>query len=167
MCVAFSTMKRALASLTLGAVLALSAPAARADALIGPRLSLDLEDDTEVVIGAEGRFGLTALGRSVGLQLRPSFDYYLIDNFTLIQLAMDFIFAFEVSRSVEPYVGLGLSVFFYDPEGAGDGGSEAGLNLFGGVKFLPYGRVQPFVELRPTIGDIDPILLSFGVLFLL
>src|SRR5262245_17080504 len=135
-------MRRTLASFILVAGLVAFSHAAEARAvLLGPRLSLDIDDDfdddSDIALGAELRIELATIGRNVGMQLRPSFDFYFIDNVDLFNLSLDFLFVFNVSSSVEPYAGAGLGIFFWDPDGPGDGGSEAGLDLVGGVKFLP------------------------------
>jgi hypothetical protein len=160
-------MRRKLVLLALVVPLLAQATLAQAaPVVLGPRLSLDLEDETELALGVEARFAVAPIGTAMTLQLRPSFDYYFYDYVRAFSLNLDALFAIDVgSPTVEPYVGFGLAFFFWDPEGPADGGSDVGLNLVVGARFLPYGRVQPFVELRPTFGDFDPVLLTGGVLF--
>jgi hypothetical protein len=133
---------------------------------IGPRLSVELHD-SHLVIGVEARFGVAQIAPTVRLDIRPSFDYYLYSGGHIIGIAGDALFAIDVrSDTVEPYAGAGLGFFSLGCSGC-EGISRIGLNLLGGVKFVPRGTVQPFVELRFTVGDIDPILLTGGVLFIL
>jgi hypothetical protein len=135
---------------------------------------LNLEIDSgDFALGAEARIGVATIVGPVRLDVRPFFDYYFIDeeagvDVSLFGLGADAIFAFKLSRPiVEPYALAGLSIFIASVEFAGESESETevGFNLGGGARFLTDGFIQPFVELRLTLGDVDPILIGGGVLF--
>lgn len=135
--------------------------------LIGPRLSLDLNDGTHVAIGGEARFSVIMIAPSVRLDIRPEFNFYFFDGGNAFDLSGDALFAFGVhSDVVEPYAGAGLGIFHVSADGGGSA-TRVGLNLLGGAKFLPLQTIQPFVEMRFTVGDFNPILLTGGVLFLI
>lgn len=135
--------------------------------LIGPRLSLDLNDGTHVAIGGEARFGVVMIAPSVRLDIRPELNFYFFDGGNAFDLSGDALFAFGVrSDVVEPYAGAGIGIFHVSAD-AGGSATRVGLNLLGGAKFLPLQTIQPFVEMRFTVGDFDPILLTGGVLFLI
>lgn len=130
---------------------------------IGPRLSIELRD-SRVVIGGELRIGVAQIAPTVRLDIRPEFNFYFYHDFNVIDISADFLFAFNVRSDVaEPYFGVGLGVF--DCTDCGGGNARLGVNLLGGVQFALRGTVHPFVELRFTAGDFDPILLTGGILF--
>ena len=136
--------------------------------LIGPQLSAEIKDGTFAVIGAQARFGVYMIAPAVRLDIMPEFNYYFFDNDVHgIELSGSAVFAFGLHSDVaEPYALAGLGIFNESCRGC-DSFTRIGFNIGGGVKFLPVGRVQPFVQLRFTIGDIDPINLTGGVLFLI
>lgn len=161
----------------LAVVLAIGATAGVAKAVpigVGPRLNVEL-DGGDFAIGVEARFGVLQIANAIRLDVRPSFDYYFIDapegiDITLLGIAGDALFAFNIGNPlVEPYALAGLSIGFVsvDSDFSEADGSETdiGFNLGGGAKFLTNGNIQPYAELRVTIGDFDPILLGGGVLF--
>jgi opacity protein-like surface antigen len=137
---------------------------------LAPRIGVQLKDPQEFVIGAEGRFGILQIAPSVRFDVRGQFNYYFESDVTIWDLAADAIFAFDVKNDmVEPYAFAGLDIGHASVSTAFGSASstEVGLNLGGGAKFLPRQRIQPYAELRFTIGNFDPILLSGGVLFLI
>lgn len=167
-------MKMRTFGLALTVVLGLGATARVAEAApigVGPRLFLDLDNDSEFALGAEARFGVFAITPTIRLDVRPYFDYIFVDSaidVTVFDFGADALFAFDIGNAiVEPYALAGLSIVHASADGGGSS-TDAGLNLGGGAKFLTSGRIQPFAELRVTIGgDFDPFFLGGGVLFIL
>ena len=147
-------LRRALLTAALPAALFLCPQMAHAEALIGPRAGLEF-NSSSFVLGGEFRYTLTNLGGSAKLVIRPGFDLFF-NHGTSWELSGDLLFAFPVTPNVEPYVGPGIGVF--------DGG-HAGLNIPIGVKFMNTNWVQPFVELRPTVGNGSIVCLLGGVAF--
>jgi hypothetical protein len=143
--------------------------------LIGPQLGAQFHDDTNAVIGVGARFGVYMFTPAIRLDIVPNFNYYFVDNAHVIELSGDVAVAFGLHNDIaEPYALAGLGIFiegFNDDVCRGVGGCDSitrlGFDIGGGVKFLPVGKVQPFVQLRFTIGDIDPYNLMGGVLFLI
>lgn len=161
----------------LAVFLAIGAVAGVANAApigVGPRLNVEL-DGGDFAIGVEGRFGVLRIANSIRLDVRPSFDYYFVDapegfDVTVLGFGADALFAFNIGNPlVEPYALAGLSIGFTSVESdfsEADGNeTDIGFNLGGGAKFLTNGNIQPYAELRITLGDFDPILLGGGVLF--
>lgn len=152
------------------------APAAADDPTrFGPRVHIETDDSSDAAIGLELRSEIGRLGRNAFIDLRPSFDYYLFDDdgagidVTLLGLGMDALFRFELAPSAELYGVVGLEVFIFsvDTPAGDDSDTEVGVNLGAGMRFLPHDKVQPFVELRATVGDVEPVLLGGGILFAL
>ncbi len=154
------------------AILGATAPAAAQgmpsnQIVVGPRLSLDLNDGTHVAIGGEARFSVLMIAPTVRLDIRPELNFYFFDGGNAFDISGDALFAFGVhSDVVEPYAGAGIGIFHVSAD-LGGSATRVGLNLLGGAKFLPLQTIQPFVEMRFTVGDFDPILLTGGVLFLI
>jgi len=138
------------------------------EVVIGPRLSLDVNDGgTHAVIGGEARFSVIMIAPTVRLDIRPELNFYIFDGGSAFDISGDALFAFGVrSDTVEPYAGAGLGIFHVSADGGGSA-TRLGLNLLGGAKFLPLQTIQPFVEMRFTVGDFNPILITGGVLFLI
>ena len=107
--------------------------------------NFDLE---EGLIGAQMHM---PVGRSI--EFYPSFDYYLIDNGTLVGFNGDLKFR---SPGTPLYFGGGLSVL------SGGGNSNTGFNLFGGFE-TRYGRTHPYVEGRGVFHDGSTFQLLFGI----
>jgi len=154
------------------AILGATAPAAAQgmptnEIVVGPRLSLDVNDGTHAVIGGEVRFSVVMIAPTVRLDIRPEVNFYFFDGGSAFDISGDAIFAFGVrSDVVEPYAAAGLGIFHVSADNDGSA-TRLGLNLLGGAKFLPLQTIQPFVEMRFTVGDFNPILLTGGVLFLI
>jgi opacity protein-like surface antigen len=169
------SVKSLVSALFVVATLAVAAPAHADDAVhfigVGPRGGLQIHDETKAFIGAEGRFGLLQLVPSVRLDLRPFFDYYFISDVTVFDIGADALFAFDIHQDMfEPYAGAGLNVGHYSVSvgSASASDTSVGLDLLGGVNFLPKERLRPFVEFRLSIGgDWKPYDLTGGLIFLL
>jgi len=131
---------------------------------VAPRVSIELRD-THLALGGEARFTVATFGSNLRFDVRPSFDYYIYDGGSLLGLSGDGLFAYDLrSDAVEPYVGAGLSLLIASADRA-DTVTRIGLDLLAGLRFVPRRQLQPFAELRATVGDIDPLLLTGGVIF--
>jgi hypothetical protein len=138
--------------------------------LIGPELGVQFHHDTNAVIGAQARFGVYMFSPTIRLDIVPVFNYYFIDGGHGFEITGDAVLAFGLHNDVaEPYALAGLGIFNVGADDCSGDCSDTrlGFDIGGGVKFLPVGKVQPFVQIRFTIGDIDPYNLMGGVLFLL
>jgi opacity protein-like surface antigen len=154
---------------------------AQVDLQIGPRVGLPVGDmsDLEGVffIGADARIN----SEELPVVLSPSLDFYLFDSpegvdQTGFAIDLNGFYEFGVdNESFTPYAGGGLGITRYSADFendslngfgfGGDGTTEVGLNLVGGVRFL-LESVQPFVQVNATLGsDIDRFGLAGGVLF--
>lgn len=136
---------------------------------LGPRLGVELRD-SHFFIGAEARIGIVQLTPNVRLDVRPVFNYYFISDVTVWDLAGEALVAIDIhNETAEPYVLAGLNIGHasIDTPFGSASDTKVGLNLGGGARFLLRQKIQPFVEIRFTVGDYDPIDLTGGVLFVL
>ncbi len=173
--IALALSVAALAATAVPAIAQEAAPTPTNYIAVGPRIGLQLKDNTEFVIGAEGRFGLLQIVPTVRLDIRPQFNYYFESDVTIFDISADAIFAFDIHNPIaEPYAFAGLNIghssvssSFCDLAGVSCSSTDVGLNLGGGARFLVNQKIQPYAELRFTAGNFNPILLSGGVLFII
>lgn len=101
----------------------------------------------------EGSLGAQLhLPLSSSIELYPSFDYYFVSTGNLLGLSGDL----KVRTPGAPlYFGGGLNVL------TGDGNSDTGFDLFGGVE-TRYGQTHPFVEARALFHGSSSLQLLFG-----
>lgn len=121
---------------------------------LGPRLSYQF-DAEELGVGAQ--FSLPIASH---LEFYPSFDVFFTDP-SLWSFNVDIKWRALAQSASWFYVGTGLNIL-----DASGNGSNAGLNLFGGVESLK-GRVHPFGELRFIVNDNSTAQVSAGLNFTL
>lgn len=140
----------------------LSASQATAQFLLGPRAGIEIDDLEEPYLGIEARFG----AGSAPLYIVPSLDYFFIDSdrVDFLRLGVNAIYEFELSNTAfVPYAGGGLNVGIVSVED-GDGDTDVGLNVLGGLRFL-RGGTQPFLQLDLGLTDPELVTLGGGLLF--
>ena len=146
----------------IGAVLALlSAFAGTAQAQthkmhLGPRLSYQF-DAEEIGLGAQ--FSVPVASH---LEFYPSFDIFFTSPNSLWSFNADLKWRVAPTSVSWLYLGTGLNLM----GGGGGDGSNAGLNLFGGIESLK-GRIHPFAEMRFIVNDNSTAQLAAGVNFTL
>jgi len=147
-----------LLAFALGAATLAAAPVAHAErATIGPHLGVNFDVD-DLLIGAEARIDVATLGRNVIVQLNPSFSYYFVDNYDLLNISFNVPFEFVIENSVlRPFVAPGLGLFTGDH-------TDLKLNMLGGMLFR-LDAIDPFVQLRVAFIDGSTVDLMGGVLF--
>jgi len=170
------------------------APTARAHTgtQVGARGGVQLLDDDVLrdqyaaSFGGEVRLSFALSPLIVAL----SFDNYFVTDRTLFQVGASALYDLPIRHAfLYPYVGagLGLTRFALPETGAGvspeePGGSEpespatpatdsngmrTGLNLVGGLRFdhLEVSLVRPFAQITLSVGPIDMLTVTAGVLF--
>ena len=136
--------------LTAVALLVCAAGVTRADAQrshFGVRGGYNFDLD-EGSIGAQLHMPLSS-----SIELYPSFDYYFVNTGNLLGISGDLKFR---TPGAPLYVGGGLNVL------TGDGNSDTGFDLFGGLE-TRYGQTHPFVEARALFHDSSALQLLFGL----
>ena len=127
---------------------------------IGVRAGFGLQPD-QFVAGAQAVLGKFA---SVA-RFAPSADIGAGDDVTVLTLNPDLRLAFSPPKSDALFYGqIGPTIAFIDPK-YGDGDSEIGLTLSGGLAF-PMGAGNLYtLEVRFGIGDIPDIRVLAGIQF--
>lgn len=125
---------------------------------LGPHVSYNF--DAEVVgIGPQ-----LSVPVARHLEFYPSFDYYFVDNGSLIGINADLKYRLASENMNWLYLGGGLNIS--RASAGGVSASDAGLNLFAGAESL-RGNIHPFAELRLMVGDGSTAQVAFGLNFTL
>lgn len=149
-----------LLALALGLALSSSDATAQTHVAIGPRVGFDVANVEEMLIGADARIGHAELA----LEVQSSVDLYLAENGSFNTFSANLLYLLPVEdERLTPYGGAGVGVSFYDV--GGQDVSNAGFNLVGGLRFHSSSAITPFVQTQITLGEIDLIALSGGLLF--
>jgi hypothetical protein len=81
----------------------------------------------------------------------PNLELAFGDRGTMTALSGDFHYDLASGGNPSPYLGLGPTVRFANPD-RGSSNTHFGLNLLGGVVGL-YGVVRPFAQIKAVIAD--------------
>lgn len=151
--------------LLLVAILGLALPTATATAqsgvAVGPRVGFDVANVEELLIGADARLALDGWP----VEVQSALDVYLPARGSFVTLSVNVLYRVPVDHPrVRPYVGSGLGLSFFD-DAAGRNQSDTGLNLVGGLHFPSAAAFTPFVQTQITLGTVDLIAISGGLLF--
>lgn len=155
-------MKRLGLLLAFALVLGLSSSIATAQTrvAVGPRVGFDVGNVEELLVGAEARIGHDELA----IEVQPALDVYLPADGSFITFSTNVLYLISLEdERFTPYAGGGLGFSFYDV--GEEDQSDTGLNLVGGLRFAPDRAFTPFVQTQFTLGEIDLITISGGVLF--
>ncbi|HOX19554.1 MAG TPA: hypothetical protein PLI70_01380 [Gemmatimonadales bacterium] len=144
------------AVLTLLCLLAGTAQAQTHKMHLGPRLSYQF-DAEEIGLGAQ--FSVPIASQ---LEFYPSFDIFFTSPNSLWSFNADLKWRVAPTSVNWLYLGTGLNLM----GGGGGDGSNAGLNLFGGIESLK-GRIHPFAEMRFIVNDNSTAQLAAGINFTL
>ena len=97
--------------------------------------------------------------------LMPSVMFWNADRLSGLSGNFDMYYHFVPGGQPTPYIGTGVGVNYFDPDGPDNGSTRLGLNLFGGLRF-PAGGSRLFVEGRYTASELSQISILGGVTFL-
>lgn len=124
------------------------------------------------LLDAEGSDGAPAISAHLefahpgtGWHLMPSIMLWDADQMNGLSGNFDMYYHFLPGGAATPYLGTGVGVNHFDPEGTDDSSTRLGLNLFGGLRF-PTGGSRMFVEGRYTASRYSQVSLLGGITFL-
>lgn len=127
---------------------------------IGPRVGFDVGNVEEMLVGAEARIGHEELP----IEVQPALDVYLPASGSFVTFSTNLLYLIAVEdERFTPYAGAGLGFSSYDIGGTDR--SDTGLNLVGGLRFSAARTFTPFVQAQATLGEVDLIAISGGLLF--
>jgi len=135
--------------------------AAQTQVAVGPRVGFDVANVEELFVGVDARLAY----RDLAVEVQPALDVYLPANGSFVTLSINALYRVPIDDArVQPYAGGGLGFSFFD-DATGRDQSDVGLNLVGGLR-LPAATVfTPFAQAQITLGSVDLIAFSGGVLF--
>ncbi|HKQ57430.1 MAG TPA: hypothetical protein VJY35_06145 [Candidatus Eisenbacteria bacterium] len=142
-----------------------------------------------VIPAASHAFGLTGWGGKVGIidpeggstgpvfsahleydqpgsawHLLPSVTFWDSNRLSGLGANFDMYYHFVSEGSASPYLGGGVGVNHYSFDGANDGTTRLGANLFGGLRF-PMNTGHLFLEGRYTASRISQVGVLGGITF--
>jgi len=135
-----------------------SANAQRRDAF-GIRAGI-YADGSDFFLGGEY---LASLGSNV--YLNPNIEFVLVDNGSMFTLNMDAHYDIPTRTNLYIWAGGGLGLIYFNPEGAGDSRTDAGLNILFGLGFITSSRLIPYIQAKGIISDNSDFSLAFGLRF--
>ena len=139
---------------------ALAPAAAQTPLAAGPRVGFDVANVEELLLGADVRLALP----DVPVEGQASLDVYLPAQGSFVTLSTNVLYPVQIEdAALRPYAGGGLGFLFYDTGGTDQ--SDVGLNLVGGTRFRSSRSFTPFVQTQVTLGTVDLIAISGGLLF--
>jgi hypothetical protein len=117
-------------------------------------------DVSETFVG--GGF-LTPLGAS-GWYFNPNLEWVLLDRGDLFTVNADFHNDLPMNGDLHGWLGAGLALV--DRENRfGNGSSDVGLNLLGGVGFLRGRPVRPYLQAKILLSDDTEGVVAVGIRF--
>ena len=153
-----TTRHAALAGLVFSLIAVAAPPAAADDGMFGVRLGYYTEAEAAFV-GGEALFKLAPR-----LYLNPNAEYVFVDNARYITVNGDLHYDFKSSGRTFFWVGAGLALLAFNPDGPADGDTDVGLNLLAGVG-ARRGSVIPYIQAKIIAQDDTEFVLALGVRF--
>ena len=139
---------------------------------IGPRVTIDVGNIEEFALGGDVRYDL-ARNVEAPVQLSGAIDFYFADDTrvgnrevdrSIYTVDLNAHYMFPTEETFSPYAGAGIGIT--SSEVGSTSSTDTGLNLVGGVEF-DTGTLQPFIQGQVTVGDIDRLGITGGLLFAL
>jgi hypothetical protein len=139
--------------------LAVSLPAGTASATdLGVRAGLYSDADAAFL-------GVEALARvTPRVYFNPNFEWVFVDSGSYFTLNADFHYDFHMHKRRYAWLGAGLALVRTDAEGPGEGNTDAGLNILGGLG-VQAGHVIPYVQLKVIAKDNAEFVIAAGLRF--
>ena len=70
-----------------------------------------------------------------------------------------------ISRSSTFWVGGGLGILYFDPEGANNGNTDLGINLLFGLGFRTNSNLLPYIQGKIILEDNSEFVIGVGARF--
>lgn len=93
----------------------------------------------------------------------PNLEVAFGDGGTMTAMSGDFHYDFASNGNLSPYLGLGPTLLFANPD-RGSSNTNLGMNLLGGVSGLS-GTVRPFAQIKAVLADNSEVALMGGIRF--
>jgi hypothetical protein len=145
--------------LAFAAAILLALPAAaQAEPRFGVRFGYYTEAE-DPFIGAEMLFRVVP-----EIYFNPNVEAVLVDSGRYFTVNGDFHYDFYSARRTFLWVGAGLAVLNFNPEGPAEGDTDFGLNLLGGVG-ARRGRVIPYAQAKVILKSDTEFVIGVGLRF--
>lgn len=97
--------------------------------------------------------------------LNPNLEYVFVDRGTFFTINFDAHYDLPTRGSYYLWVGGGLAILHFNPEGRAESNTDPGLNLFMGIGFDTNSRLVPYIQPKVIISDNSEFSLAFGLRF--
>lgn len=119
-------------------------------------------DVEEPFLGVEGLFALTDI--SPRFYFNPNVEFVFVDNASMQTFNADFHYDLPTEGRLLVWVGAGLALIRFDPDGPRDSDNDLGGNFFAGVG-SNQGTWIPYAQAKLVASDDTEFVLQFGVRF--
>ena len=100
------------------------------------------------------------------IYFNPNIEYVFVENGSYITFNGDFHYDFYMEDSpLFFWLGAGLAILYFDPEGNRDGDADVGANLLFGLGLSTSSRLTPYVQGKIILSDNTEFALGFGIRF--
>lgn len=103
-------------------------------------------------------------GLSRALDINPNLEYVLVDGGSYMTINIDLLYTITANRHNYAWLGTGLAISKFDPEGDMEGDSDTGFNFIFGYGFMMRTMV-PYLQAKIITGNYDDVVIGGGLLF--
>lgn len=130
-----------------------------AQTLFGGRLGAYV-DQEDLFIGGEV---LTPLQGA--FYLNPNVEYVFADNANQATFNFDVHYDFARRGELTFWVGAGLGILYFDPDGNAESETDVGANFLFGTAFLQNAEIVPYLQAKVIAAENSEFVIGFGFRF--
>ncbi len=106
---------------------------------------------------------LSAVTRHI--YFNPNVEYVTVPNATYLTFNFDFHHDFYTASPLFFWLGAGLGILYFNPDGAGKNDTDLGANLLFGLGIRTHSRLVPYVQAKFILADNDEFVFGIGLRF--
>ena len=99
------------------------------------------------------------------LYFNPNAEYVFVDNGQFWTFNFDGHYDLPTHHTPYLWIGAGLAVSYYNPDGSGSSDTNANLNLLAGIGFHTHSHVVPYIQLKLITSDPTEFVAAGGIRF--
>lgn len=155
-------MKKIFSFILLGTLLAFILPGTVSAQGVRPGVRLGVYTDAgDLFLGGE-----LLVPVSPNIYFNPNIEYVFVENGSYVTFNGDFHYDIYLQDSpLFVWLGAGLAVLYFNPEGNRDGDADVGANLLFGLGWETASRLIPYIQGKVILSDNTEFALGFGIRF--
>ncbi len=103
---------------------------------------------------------------SRNIWFNPNIEYVFIEGGDYITFNGDFHYDFYLEDSpLFFWVGAGLGILYFSPEGRGNDNTDAGFNILFGTGLETQSRIIPYAQAKVIVSDNTEFVIGLGIRF--